>query len=254
MINCSNLSYMTILGWRKQYFGILKEFGYSEKQDFESALLLDSIIKKPISLKVVDVILSGKSVFVIGSGPSISLAIPVLKKFPDVPKIAADSVIDFLLKNKIIPDIVVTDLDANEKSLKKISNNAIMIVHAHGDNIAKLRLAFNFRKCLGTTQTKELGNLNNFGGFTDGDRCVFFANNFNPKNIILFGMDFGIKIGVHSKTKKSERTIKLKKLKRGKKLLKWLATKTKCDLYTTSNSIIGFKKICFTDLKDIIIT
>ena len=65
-----NLSYMMIPGWRKRYFSILKELNYSEKEDKESALILDSIIKKTDSTKKIRKLIQGKTVFVIGSGPS----------------------------------------------------------------------------------------------------------------------------------------------------------------------------------------
>ena len=61
------------------------------------------------------------------------------------------------------------------------------------------------------------------------------------------------KIGKFSNTKPSERTIKLKKLRKGKSLLEWLSTKTKSELFTTSQPISGFKKISYSNL-DIIIT
>ena len=66
-------------------------------------------------------------------------------------------------------------------------------------------------------------------------------------------MDFGKRIGKFSETKKSERKIKLKKLRKGESLLKWLSTFTKSELFTTSKSIKGFKKISFKEM-DIIIT
>ena len=215
-----NLSDMTIIGWNTRYSEILKEFGYSKKQDLESAWLLDSILKKNVSVNKLKKIILGKSVFIIGAGPSLSSSIPTLKKFKKLPKIVADSAIDELLENKIRPDVIVTDLDGNEKSLKKVGKtNTIFVVHAHGDNIAKLNLVENFKNCLGTTQAKPVGKLYNFGGFTDGDRCVFLANYFGAKKIILFGMDFGKTIGKYSRTKVFERKIKIKKLNRGKKLL-----------------------------------
>ena len=65
-------------------------------------------------------------------------------------------------------------------------------------------------------------------------------------------MDFGNRIGKFSNTKKSERKIKLMKLKKGKLLLEWLSTKTKSELFTTSK-IKGFEKIPYKSL-DIIIT
>jgi len=79
------------------------------------------------------------------------------------------------------------------------------------------------------------------------------ANYFKAKKIILVGMDFGEIIGKYSKTKKTERKIKLLKLKRGELLLEWLSTISKSELFTTSKVIKGFKKISYKDL-DIIIT
>ena len=244
---------MMISGWKKRYSEIRKEFNYSEKKDIESAVILNSIIKNSnINEKIINLI-KDKTVFVIGSGPSLSTAIPVLKNFKKTIKIAADSSVKLLVDNGIIPDIVITDLDGDESTLKKIGKKSIFIVHAHGDNIEKLEFVKKFTKCIGTTQSNPFEKIQNFGGFTDGDRGVFLANHFDAKKIILFGMDFGEKIGRHSNTKKSERKIKLMKLHKGKLLLEWLSTITKSELFTTSKPIKGFKKISYKNV-DIIIT
>jgi len=244
---------MIISGWKKRYSDILKEFKYSEKKDKESAILLNSILKKSDVNKKIIRLVKGKTVFVIGSGPSLSTAIPKLKKFKKSIKIAADSSVQALVENGIIPNIVITDLDGDENSLKKIAKKSIFVVHAHGDNIEKLEFSKKFKNCIGTTQSKPFSKIQNFGGFTDGDRGVFLANHYGAKKIILFGMDFGDRIGKFSNTKKSERKTKLMKLKKGKYLLEWLSTKTKSELFTTSKPIIGFKKISYKDV-DIIIT
>jgi len=243
-----------ISGWEKRYFSILKEMNYSEKKDKESALILDSILKKTDAIEKVREIIQGNTVFVIGSGPSLSSAIPKLKKLKKSIKIAADSSLKPLIDNGIIPDIIVTDLDGNEDTIKKISNTkSIFVIHAHGDNIEKLHMVKKMKNCFGTTQTNPFNKIQNFGGFTDGDRGVFLASHFGAKKIILFGMDFGNQIGKFSNTKRSDRKIKLKKLKIGKDLLIWLSTITKSELFTTSKSIEGFKKITYEEL-DIIIT
>ena len=150
------------------------------------------------------------------------------------------------------PDIVVTDLDGDMASLKKAGRtNTIMIVHAHGDNSENIHFVKNFKNCIGTTQTKPVGKVHNFGGFTDGDRCVFLANHFKAKKIILLGMDFGTRIGKYSKIKVINRTIKIAKLRRGKKLLEWLASKSKSELYSTTR-IKGFRKINLRSIDNII--
>ena len=243
-----------VFGWKKRYYDILKEFNYSEKKDIESAIQLNSILKKSNIDKKIIRLVEGKTVLVIGSGPSLSSAIPKLKKHKKSIKIAADSSLKPLVENGIIPDIIITDLDGDENTLEKIGKTkSIFVVHAHGDNIEKLDLAKKFKNCVGTTQSKPFSKIQNFGGFTDGDRGVFLANHYGAKKIILFGMDFGNKIGKFSNTKKTERQTKLMKLKTGESLLEWLSTFTKSELFTTSKSIKGFKKISYKEL-DIIIT
>jgi len=253
MIGITNLSHMTILGWEKRYAEILKEFGYSKKSDIESAKLLNSLLKNKFPLSRLHSLIHEQIVFVVGAGPSLSSSIPILKKFNAITKIVADGAVTALIENKIRPDILVTDLDGDKKSLKKIgSGKAIMVVHAHGDNLDKLGLVSKFKNCTGTTETRPFGKIYNFGGFTDGDRCVFLAKHFNAKKIILFRMDFGNKIGRYSKIKIPNRKIKIKKLMRGKKLLEWLAAKNSSNLYTTSEPMKGFKKIRYNELESIL--
>ena len=243
---------MLIQGWDAKYSKILENFKYSRKQDEESAWLLNSILKsktKPSQLKL---LISAKPVFIIGAGPSITKSLSILKKYRKITKIAADSAVQFLVENKIYPEIVVTDLDGDKKSLLKTAQKSIMVTHAHGDNMEKIHMVENFPKCIGTTQSKPFGQIWNFGGFTDGDRAVFLANYFGAKKIILLGMDFGDKIGKYSKTKKSERSVKLKKLKEAESLLSWLSTKNS-KIFSTS-AIKGITKITYNDIDNIIIT
>jgi hypothetical protein len=243
-----------ISGWNSRYHEILKEFNYSKRKDTDSAALLNSILGEENHLEKIRDLVQNQNVFVVGSGPSLSNAIPVLKQFKKTVKIVADSAVKPLIENGIKPDIIVTDLDGDEKTFRRIGKSkTYFVVHAHGDNISKLNLIEYFKNCIGTTQTKPFGKIQNFGGFTDGDRAVFLASYFKAKKIILFGMDFGKRIGKFSNTKLSERKIKLKKLKKGKSLLEWLALKTRSELFTTSSPISGFKKIPYRNL-DIIIT
>ena len=71
---------MVISGWEKKYSDILKEFKYDEKKDKKSAIILNSIIKKSNLNKKIFSLIKGKTVLVIGSGPTLSTAILKLKK------------------------------------------------------------------------------------------------------------------------------------------------------------------------------
>ena len=238
-----------ITGWNSKYRKIIQEFGYKIQDDHRAAVMLDSILHRQFSTQKLKKAIHDNPVFVVGSGPSLKSALPALKKHKDVIKICADTALSFLIKNRIKPHIIITDLDGDIDLIKKISKTSIVIVHAHGDNITKLEAVRDFKNCIGTTQTERIGKIDNFGGFTDGDRCVFLANHFGASKIFLFGMDFGPKIGIHSKTKKSERKTKLKKLEYAKMLLEWLAKKTKSELYTLSKPPKGFKRINYEGLE-----
>ena len=244
---------MTLDGWHEKYLEILKEFRYDRSSERKSAKILDSILKNKFDVDILKREIKNKTVFVIGAGPSLIASLPYLKKFKNITKIVADGATQAMLENGMIPDIIVTDLDGNMESLKKASETgSIMIVHAHGDNIRKLPHVISFRYCIGTTEDRPYGKIRNFGGFTDGDRCVFLANHFGASKIIMIGMDFGIHIGKYSKVGIYNKSMKIKKLRRAKMLLEWLASESNIDLYTTSQPISGFKNVKLADLQRLV--
>jgi len=95
------------------------------------------------------------------------------------------------------------------------------------------------------------------GAITENSRIekvlptIKFLKKKKAKKIILLGMDFGSRIGKYSKTRVISRTTKIKKLRRGKKLLEWLAKKSESNLYSTTK-IKGLTKISFQDIDNII--
>ena len=240
---------MTIRGWKTQFKEIRKEFGYLEKDDLTSVRKLNSLLKGKNSKNQFENLIQGKTVFIIGAGPSLTKSLKYIKKSKDVTKIVADGAVRALLEKNIKPDILVTDLDGDLKSIEKIGKTKIpIIVHAHGDNYEKLEIVKKLKNVVGSTQTRKIGKIENFGGFTDGDRCVFLAEYFNARKIVLIGMDFGQKIGKYSKHRIVDRKIKIKKLKFGKKIVEWIGTKSKADLFST-NRIKGYKTIRMVDLE-----
>jgi uncharacterized Rossmann fold enzyme len=66
-----------------------------------------------------------------------------------------------------------------------------VVVHAHGDNIALLKhWVPRFKGPLvATTQSNPLPHVHNFGGFSDGDRAVFAADELGAEQITLIGFD-----------------------------------------------------------------
>jgi 2-amino-4-hydroxy-6-hydroxymethyldihydropteridine diphosphokinase len=232
--------------WFPYYQGIRAEFGYSTEKDQEAARTLSEMAKKKtLDAKVLQKKIKGKNVIVIGAGSSIEdpSTLKYLKKNKTVVKIAADGAVQFLIENKIRPDIVVTDLDGNPAFLQKAEKmGAIMVVHAHGDNTVTLKkIVPKFKKLIATTQVMPLENVYNFGGFTDGDRCVFLAEEFGAKKIVLVGMDFGDSIGKYSKEKVKDPQLKKQKMQAGKRLLEMLAKQSRSQLADTAKKPVkGF--------------
>jgi len=212
------------------YKDIVQILNLDEKKDAKSAKILSKIScgmqKQILDLKYVKKRITCKNIIIFGAGPSLVSGMEQLlklKNFDCFVKICADGAAKALVERKIIPDFIVSDLDGDIDAIKEANEKGtILIIHAHGDNIEAIkRYVPKFKNLILTTQTNlKLKNLHNFGGFTDGDRCVFFALKFKPKVMVLAGMDFGNKIGKYSKKISGERVkFKLKKLKIGKILI-----------------------------------
>jgi uncharacterized Rossmann fold enzyme len=229
--------------WFPYYQGIRAEFGYSTEKDQEAARMLSDMIKrKALEPRVLKKKLAGKNVLVIGAGPSVVDSIKIIKKNKAFVKVAADGAVQALLENKIKPDIVVTDLDGNSAALQKASKSgALMVVHAHGDNTDMLKkLVPKFKKVLGTTQVMPVDHVYNFGGFTDGDRCVFLAEEFGAKKIVMVGMDFS---AASSYKKVEDPELKKRKMQAGRRLLEMLAKQSRSKLFHASKRPVkGFSE------------
>ena len=236
---------MQFVTWFPYYQDIRKKMGYSTEEDQKAAHILSNLIKRKfLDPSILYKKIRGKRVLAIGAGSNLDLYSSFIKKNRSFIKIVADGAVKFLIENNIKPDIVVTDLDGDPKFLLKAEKlGAIMVIHAHGDNVNLMKKYIpKFRKIIGTTQVMPLKHVYNFGGFTDGDRCVFLAEEFGAKDIVLVGMSFDGKIGKYSKQIIDDVKIKKEKLQIGKKLLQILAKNTKSNLFDTSkNPIIGFK-------------
>lgn len=235
---------MKFIDWFPYYQNIRWQFGYSTQKDQAAADMLSRMIKrKALDARVLQRKIAGKQVMVIGAGPSLEKNIEFIKLNTNFVKVVANGAVQVLIEKNIKPNIVVTDLDGNPSFLQKAEHlGATLVVHAHGDNINKLKkLVPKFRHLIGSTQVMPVENVYNFGGFTDGDRCVFLAEEFGAKEIILIGMELGKNIGKYSKEVIIDIDLKRKKMKAGKRLLETLAKKSRSQLFDTSKRPIkGF--------------
>lgn len=224
------LLYMNLDIWFSWYKKILDEFGFSRRDDEKCAQLLNNLLAqkalKPSKIHIKD------KVIVFGAGPSLKSNVKQLKELylGNFTLISADGATTALLEEDIIPDIIITDLDGKMDDIIKADDmGAILAVHAHGNNRDKIeKYVPRLKNILGTTQSVPLENVYNFGGFTDGDRCLFLAVELGAKFIVLAGMDFGKIVTKYSRPdlinlEDKADEIKVKKLKFAKKLIEWIA-------------------------------
>ena len=222
--------------WEKYYTEILEDFGFSRPGDEESAKLLDEILSTEgcLTLDELGEIVGFSDKFIVfGAGPSIKEHIQMLKQdydLKDYVLVAADGATTAMIEEKLVPDIVATDLDGNiDDILLANIRGANIIVHAHGDNIEKIAsLTSFFNNVLGTTQAQPVGNLYNFGGFTDGDRAIFLSVALGASEITLAGMDFGDIVTKYSRPNLPDilaeaDEFKKKKLMYAEKFTEWIS-------------------------------
>ena len=199
--------------WEPYYRAILEDFGWTSEGDEAAAKLLSTLLPVQTQpLEKVEELIRGRDVIVCGKAPTLEKDMEKIDWWYKYTVIAADGSVSTLLKQGIVPDIVVSDLDGSpEDLLKADANGAIILAHAHADNIPAVKeLVPKFKNILGTTQSKPFDHVYNFGGFSDGDRCVFLAKEFGAKSIKIIGFD----LDDTNVTPK-----KLKKLKWARKLL-----------------------------------
>lgn len=203
---------------------IVERLGLDQEADLEASKVLNGILPEP-DIAELKKLIYGKECVVLGAGPSLDEDLKKLesKGWMNKSFISADGATSALLKYRP-PDIIVTDLDGNvDDQLKAWKGGSWLVLHAHGDNLVKIRKVapqIDVR-VIGTTQVEPFGKLFNFGGFTDGDRAAFTAQELGASRIYLVGMDLGSEIGKYSSGKDPKR--KIVKLSICKELLAWLA-------------------------------
>ena len=182
--------------WEPIYTEILAYFSFDRAADEKAARILssltssyntkDALLKAQASIEQADeVIVCGNAPNLIDDWHRIQKNSQLIQEGENKEKlkhtvvIAADGAALVLYAHGIVPDIIVTDLDGiDDTALSLNEMGTILVIHAHGDNIPLL-LSF-VPRCTGpiicTTQAKPFGHIYNFGGFSDGDRAVFFAH------------------------------------------------------------------------------
>lgn len=176
--------------WEPFYVQILNDFGFSRTDDEQVARDLDDLLG---GVRATDsdlrTLLDAKEVTVAGNGPNLAAELADARGI----LITADEATSVALGRGLRPAILVTDLDGTVADQVKANDaGTIAVVHGHGDNGPAVRkwAPLFAGKTVATTQSRPVGRLRNFGGFTDGDRAVFLAEAFGASQIHLVGFDF----------------------------------------------------------------
>jgi uncharacterized Rossmann fold enzyme len=194
------------------YPKVRASLGYDQSKDEKARDLLSALLSRrknrdsPASLLP---FIKGKTAIMFGAGPSLTSDIKGVSSFIETRNpivVAADGAADALYDSNVTPAIIVSDLDScSEESLVRNSQDGYVFVHAHGDNcwlvetlVPKLR-----DKLSGTTQVASTNGVVNYGGLTDGDRACYITSSYDPRTIVIAGMDLGEKEGEFSMNRHS---------------------------------------------------
>lgn len=173
--------------WEPYYQEILDYFGIPRKDDEKAAGILASLVVKD-DCQLLSNLCSGRIVTICGNAPSL----PDETDRIEGSIFAADAAADVLYQSGIRPDAIFTDLDgATESFLEMNREGTVMVIHAHGDNIPQLLywVPLFSGPVVGTTQSRPVPPLHNFGGFSDGDRAAFAAHSLGAERIVFVGFD-----------------------------------------------------------------
>ena len=183
---------MQFATWEPIYLAILDDFGFSMSGDEDAAKLLAELLRDLGNcLSTADARVRERRVVVFGNAPTLDRELDELQG-TDAVFLAADGATTVLLRRGILPDIIVTDLDGSFLDILEANREgSIAVVHAHGDNLDALSMFVpQMEGVIGTAQCRPPEGLYNFGGFTDGDRCVFLAKELGAASIKLVGFDY----------------------------------------------------------------
>lgn len=176
--------------WDPYYSEILDFFGFSREDDERAAQVLAELLPRD-DIATLRGTIQGRDCIVCGNAPSLAAEIR-RTDFSGKVIIAADAAARVLLHAGHRPDVILSDIDGMDDDFLAMNDlGTILVLHAHGDNIPLVRSWVPKVKgpIVGTTQAAPLPHVHNFGGFSDGDRCVFCAYELGAASVALIGFD-----------------------------------------------------------------
>ena len=174
------------------YEAILSDLGFDRAAD-EQARDIAAEYAQPFDSDRLAV-LDGARVAIVGAAPSLAAELADFDPASVDAIVAASTAVDTLADHGVRVDLMVTDLDKNTATARKLTHNGTPVAaHAHGDNIPALcewLPQFDSAWTLVTTQAEPTDAVENVGGFTDGDRAAFLADAFGASELAFLGWQF----------------------------------------------------------------
>jgi len=204
--------------WEPVYEEIIVDFGFDRAADERARDVLADLLGPdhpfdPGRLRT----FADATVVVAGAAPSLPeeadrAAAPAVDLV-----VAASTAADTLREAGVDVDLMVTDLDKNPGTVVDLTRAGTPVaIHAHGDNVPAVREwvpQCAAEHLLPTTQAAPVGPVENYGGFTDGDRGAFLADAFGAAELRFVGWDLD---------DPDVDPIKRRKLSWAERLLAWL--------------------------------
>lgn len=176
--------------WGPAYEAIRAAFGFDHDADRAARDLLAELTTS-FDEERLQKLLSGKHVAIAGGATGVAADLAAIE---DVDTVVAASVSAGTLRAAgEAVDLMVTDLDKTPTVVRTLAAEGTPVaVHAHSDNVALVREQvprLSNSAVLPTTQVAPSGPVQNYGGFTDGDRAAFIADHFDAARLSFPGWD-----------------------------------------------------------------
>jgi uncharacterized Rossmann fold enzyme len=208
---------MQFAEWEPVYEAILADFGYDRAADERARDRLAALLAGP-GYDPAGLDIEGETVAIAGGADRLTRDCDLALAREADAVIAASDAATRLREHGVTVDCMVTDLDKAPDTARALTAAGTPVaVHAHGDNIPTLRSVvpdLDGDAVIPTTQARPVDGVDNFGGFTDGDRAAFLADSLGAGQLLFPGWN------VEDPTVGAE---KRRKLRWAERLLYWLA-------------------------------
>lgn len=185
--------------WEPLYRRILDDFGYERVCDEQARDSLAELYRSlagangdgGVERVVASLDFTGKTVAIAGGAPTLGDELDNVAQASAI--VAASDAASVLREAGYEIDCMVTDLDKAPETARKLTAEGTPVaVHAHGDNLPAIEShvpTFEPDAVIPTTQARPVGPVRNFGGFTDGDRAAFLADERGADRLLFPGWD-----------------------------------------------------------------